>query len=120
MQSKNIRSSFLKFFEERGHTVLPSSTLVPKDPTVLLTTAGMQQFIPYFVGDEDPPKKRYATSQKCFRTVDIDVVGDESHLTFFEMLGNFSIGDYFKDKAIPWAWEYVTETLKFPKDKLWT
>jgi alanyl-tRNA synthetase len=119
MQSKDIRSSFLKFFEEHDHTVLPSSSLVSKDPTVLLTTAGMQQFIPYFVGDEDAPKKRYTTAQKCFRTPDIDVVGDESHLTFFEMLGNFSIGDYFKDKAIPWAWEFVTEKIGLPKDKLW-
>ncbi|MFO0705134.1 MAG: alanine--tRNA ligase [Candidatus Andersenbacteria bacterium] len=119
MTSSEIRESFLQFFEKRGHTRVPSSSLVSKDPTVLLTTAGMQQFIPYFVGDEEPPKRRYTTSQKCFRTPDIDSVGDESHNTFFEMLGNFSIGDYFKKDAIPWAWEYVTTVLKLPADQLW-
>lgn len=89
------------------------------DPTVLLTTAGMQQFTPFFIGDEEAPEKRYTSSQKCFRTPDIDEVGDETHNTFFEMLGNFSIGDYFKAEAIPFAWEYVTNILKLPKEKLW-
>jgi len=119
MRSDDIRSKFLKFFEERGHTVAPSSSLVSKDPTVLLTTAGMQQFVPYFIGDEDAPHKRYTSSQKCFRTPDIEEVGDESHLTFFEMLGNFSIGDYFKAEAIPWAWELMTKTYGLPADDLW-
>lgn len=119
MQSSELRESFQKFFEERGHTRVPSSSLVSKDPTVLLTTAGMQQFVPYFVGDEEPAHKRYTSSQKCFRTPDIDEVGDESHNTFFEMLGNFSIGDYFKADAIQWAWEYVTNVLNLPKKKLW-
>ncbi len=119
MRSDEIRKSFLDFFEKRGHTVKASSSLASTDPTVLLTTAGMQQFTPYFIGDEEAPEKRYTSSQKCFRTPDIDVVGDESHNTFFEMLGNFSIGDYFKADAIPFAWEYVTEVLKLPKEKLW-
>lgn len=119
MQSGEVRESFLRFFEKRKHQRVPSSSLVSKDPTVLLTTAGMQQFVPYFLGDEEPPAKRFTSSQKCFRTPDIDEVGDETHLTFFEMLGNFSIGDYFKDDAIPWAWEYVTKVIKLPKDKLW-
>jgi len=120
MTSGQLRESFLKFFEERGHTRQPSSSLVSKDPTVLLTTAGMQQFVPYFLGDEEAPHKRYTSSQKCFRTPDIEEVGDTSHNTFFEMLGNFSIGDYFKADAIPWAWEYVTKVLQLPAEQLWT
>ena len=119
MESKDLRESFIRFFEERGHVRQPSSPLVSDDPTVLLTTAGMQQFIPYFTGDRDAPHKRYTSAQKCFRTVDVEEVGDTSHLTFFEMLGNFSIGDYFKAEAIKWAWEYLTNVLKLPADKLW-
>ncbi|MFO0702604.1 MAG: alanine--tRNA ligase [Candidatus Andersenbacteria bacterium] len=119
MRSDEIRSSFLEFFKQRDHTVAPSSSLVSKDPTVLLTTAGMQQFTPYFIGDQDAPHARYTSVQKCFRTPDIEEVGDESHNTFFEMLGNFSIGDYFKADAIPWAWEYATQVLKLPADKLY-
>jgi alanyl-tRNA synthetase len=119
MQSADIRKSFLDFFVARGHSLKASSSLVSKDPTVLLTTAGMQQFVPYFVGDEEPTERRYTSSQKCFRTPDIDEVGDRTHLTFFEMLGNFSIGDYFKQEAIEWAWEYMTSVLKLPKEKLW-
>src|SRR3990167_5290225 len=117
--SGEIRSSFLKFFVERGHSVAPSSSLVSKDPTVLLTTAGMQQFVPYFLGDEEAPQKRYVSVQKCFRTPDIESVGDESHNTFFEMLGNFAFGDYFKAEAIAWAWEYLTKVLDLPADRLW-
>jgi alanyl-tRNA synthetase len=119
MQSADIRKSFLDFFVAREHTLKASSSLVSKDPTVLLTTAGMQQFVPYFVGDEEPTERRYTSSQKCFRTPDIDEVGDRTHLTFFEMLGNFSIGDYFKQEAIEWAWEYMTRVLKLPQEKLW-
>ena len=96
MSSAELRNKFLEFFKARGHTVVPSSSLIPDDPSVLLTTAGMQQFKPYFVGKADPEKdfgsKNTASIQKCFRTSDIDEVGDESHLTFFEMLGNFSFG----------------------------
>jgi alanyl-tRNA synthetase len=149
-----IRKTFLRFFEERGHKVVPSSPLVPfGDPTLLFTTAGMVQFKPYFEGRAQPPSRRLTTVQKCFRTSDIDSVGDASHLTFFEMLGNFSVGDpsagsgqapsassspeanpppaegqapstsseqsYFKEGAIPWAWELVTEVIGLPKERLW-
>jgi alanyl-tRNA synthetase len=119
--AERIRKTFLSFFEERGHKVVPSAPLVPfGDPTLLFTTAGMVQFKPYFEGRAQPPSRRLTTVQKCFRTSDIDSVGDASHLTFFEMLGNFSVGDYFKEGAIPWAWELVTEVIGLPKDRLWT
>ena len=118
--SSQIRRQFLEFFRERGHSVVTSSSLVPHgDPTLLLTNAGMVQFKPYFLGEEVPPNRRLASSQKSFRTVDIDVVGDESHLTFFEMLGNFSIGDYFKRGAIAYAWELITKGWKLPPERLW-
>src|SRR3712207_2323945 len=109
MQSHEIRKRYLDFFVERDHRLFPSSSLVPhNDPTVLLTTAGMQQFIDYFTGQERPPSPRATSAQKCFRTVDLEEVGDATHLTFFEMLGNFSFGDYFKKEAIAWAWELLT------------
>lgn len=115
MDSQEIRQRFLKFFEERGHKVVPSSSLVPTDPSVLLTTAGMQQFKPYFVGQKDPMadfgSKNTVSIQKSFRTSDIDEVGDETHLTFFEMLGNFSFGGYFKSDAIGYAYEFITKEL---------
>src|SRR5215212_6892581 len=120
MQSNEVRRRFLGFFEERGHRLYPSASLIPhNDPTVLLTTAGMQQFITYFTGQDRPPTPRATSAQKCFRTQDIEEVGDESHLTFFEMLGNFSFGDYFKKEAIDWAWEFLTQDLGIPPERLW-
>ena len=115
-----LRRLFVEFFTERWATEVPSSSLVPlNDPTVLLTVAGMQQMIPFFMGVEQPPSPRLCSVQKCFRTVDIDEVGDESHLTFFEMLGNFSVGDYFKEDAIRWSWELMTKVYGMDPDRLW-
>ncbi len=120
MNSDEIRDAYLRFFEEKGHRVIPGSSLVPRgDPTLLLTTAGMVQVKPYFLGEAKPPSQRLASCQKCFRTTDIESVGDSTHLTFFEMLGNFSVGDYFKEEAIAWAWEFVTGRLKLPPESLW-
>src|SRR3989344_3231779 len=112
MTSDEIRKRYLDFFKARGHAVVPSSSLIPDDPSVLLTTAGMQQFKPYYTGKADAMKdfgsKNTVSVQKSFRTSDIDEVGDERHLTFFEMLGNFSFGGYFKKEAITWAHEFIT------------
>ena len=110
MQSKEIRSRFLEFFKKRGHKVIPSASLIPQnDPSVLFTTAGMQQLAPYLLGTPHPEGKRIANVQKCVRTNDIDEVGDNTHLTFFEMLGNWSLGDYFKKEAIEWSYQLLTE-----------
>jgi alanyl-tRNA synthetase len=120
MKSSEIRQRYLDFFVERDHRLYKSSSLIPhNDPTVLLTTAGMQQFINYFTGQETPPAPRAVSVQKCFRTADIEEVGDPSHLTFFEMLGNFSFGNYFKKEAIEWAWEFLTEDLGIAPERLW-
>ncbi|HEY7561679.1 MAG TPA: alanine--tRNA ligase [Gaiellaceae bacterium] len=120
--SAELREGFLSFFESKGHRRLPSASLVPAtyDPSVLLTTAGMQPLKPYFLGLEEPPARLLTTVQKCFRTTDIDDVGlTARHLTLFEMLGNFSLGEYFKDGAVDLAWEFVTERMELDRDRLW-
>ncbi len=120
MHANQLRSSFLDFFASREHTLVPSASLIPRDPTVMFTIAGMVPFKPYLTRELQPPWPRATSVQKCFRTVDIDLVGvSERHDTFFEMLGNFSFGDYFKERAIPLAWEFVTETLGIDPELLW-
>lgn len=121
MSGFEIRQRFVEFFESKQHLHVPSSSLVPPagDTSVLLTTAGMQQMIPYFLGLETPPAVRMCTVQKCFRTVDIDEVGDESHSTFFFMLGNFSVRDYFKKESLAYSWEFLTEWMNFPAERLY-
>ncbi|HEX6602468.1 MAG TPA: alanine--tRNA ligase [Solirubrobacterales bacterium] len=122
MRAKEIRETYLSFFAERGHKIVPSASLVPSvhDPSVLLTTAGMQPFKPYFLGRENPPAPRLADVQKCFRTTDIEEVGNTArHMTFFEMLGNWSFGDYFKAESIPWGWELSTEGFGMDPEKIW-
>ncbi|MDP4133183.1 MAG: alanine--tRNA ligase [Bacillota bacterium] len=116
-----IREKYLSFFESKDHLRLPSFPLVPKnDPSILLINAGMTPLKPYFTGKETPPRKRVTTCQKCIRTPDIELVGKTArHGTFFEMLGNFSFGDYFKDEAIAWAWEFITKVMEMSVDKLW-
>src|ERR671933_1742002 len=120
--SGELRAGYRAYFESKGHVFRPSASLVPRadDRSTLLTTAGMQPQMPYFLGREQPPAPLLTTPQKCFRTPDIDDVGlDTYHLTFFEMLGNFSFGDYFKDGAIEYATEFVRERLRLDWDRIW-
>ena len=122
MKAAEIRDTYLSFFAERGHKIVPSASLVPSvhDPSVLLTTAGMQPFKPYFLGRERPPAPRLADVQKCFRTTDVEEVGNTArHLTFFEMLGNWSFGDYFKAESIPWGWELSTQGFGMDPERIW-
>ena len=122
LTSDQLRSLYLKFFEGRGHKVIPSASLIPEnDPSVLFTTAGMHPLVPYLMGQEHPAGKRLTDVQKCLRTGDIDEVGDASHCTFFEMLGNWSLGDYFKHESIAWSYELLTseEWLGIDKDRLY-
>lgn len=125
MESSELREKFIKFFEGRGHKVIPSASLVPEnDPSVLFNTAGMQQFKRFYTKPEEAPASKIVTCQKCIRTGDIEEVGDDTHLTFFEMLGNFSFGypekegSYFKEEAIKFAWEFLTEELKLDKKRI--
>ncbi len=120
MSGNEVREAFVRFFESKQHLEVASSSLVPiNDPTVLLTTAGMLQMTPYFLGLETPPSVRMCSVQKCFRTVDIEEVGDESHCTFFFMLGNFSVGDYFKRDSLKWSWEFLTQVMGLPAERLY-
>ena len=120
MNSNKIRESFLSFFESKGHNIIPSSSLIPHDNSLLFTAAGMVPLKDYFLGNKITKTPNMVSSQKCIRTIDIDIIGEtDRHLSFFEMLGNFSVGEYFKEDAIKYSYEYITEVLKVEKDKLW-
>jgi alanyl-tRNA synthetase len=120
MNSNDIRNSFLDYFESKGHKILSSASLIPHDNSLLFTAAGMVPLKDFFLGNKDTDTPNMVSSQKCLRTIDIDIIGDtDRHLSFFEMLGNFSVGKYFKEDAIKYSYEYITEILKVDKDKLW-
>ena len=120
MNAKEIREKYLRFFERKGHAVVPSSSLVPEnDPTTLFTGSGMQPMLPYFLGEQHPLGARITDSQKCFRSQDIEEVGDNRHTTFFEMLGNWSFGEYFKREQISWMWEFLTKELGLDPSRLY-
>src|SRR3972149_8081584 len=120
IMADELRKKYIDFFVARGHVAIPSAPLVPEnDPTTLFTGSGMQPMIPYLLGQSHPLGVRLVDSQKCFRSQDIDEVGDNRHDTFFEMLGNWSLGDYFKEEQINWFFEFLTKELELSKDKLW-
>ena len=119
MKAIEIRNKYLNFFKAHGHTVIPSASLIPEnDPSVLFTTAGMQPLVPYLLGEPHPAGTRLTDYQKCVRTNDIDEVGDNRHLTYFEMLGNWSLGDYFKEESIKMSFDFLTKELGIPVEKL--
>ncbi len=119
MKAIDIRNKYLKFFEKHGHSIIPSAPVIPEnDPSVLFTTAGMHPLVPYLLGEKHPAGTRLTDYQKCIRTVDIDEVGDNRHLTYFEMLGNWSLGDYFKEESISMSYEFLTKELNIPAEKL--
>jgi len=119
MTTNELKEKFIKFFQERGHSLIPSASLIPEnDPTVLFTTAGMHPLVPYLLGEKHPLGNRLVNVQKCLRTDDIDEVGDDTHVTFFEMLGNWSLGDYWKKESISWSFEFLTKELRIPVEKL--
>ena len=118
MESSELRTKFLEYFEKNGHKIIPSASLIPEnDPTVLFTTAGMHPLVPFLLGEKHPEGKRLVDAQKCIRTDDIDDVGDDTHNTFFEMLGNWSLGDYWKEDVIKWSFEFLTKELKIPLER---
>jgi alanyl-tRNA synthetase len=119
MQAKELKKKYVEFFKNKGHAIIPSASLIPEnDPTVLFTTAGMHPLVPFLTGQKHPSGKKVTNYQKCIRTGDIDEVGDTTHHTFFEMLGNWSFGDYFKKEAIEWSFEFLTKELRLPIEKL--
>ncbi len=119
METINLKDTYLNFFESKGHKIIPSAPIIPEnDPTCLFNTAGMQPLVPYLKGEPHPEGTRLADVQKCFRTNDLDSIGDTTHHTFFEMLGNWSLGDYFKQEAITWSFEFLTKYLKIPVERL--
>ena len=119
MESLNLREKYISFFESKGHKQIPSAPVVPEnDPSVLFNTAGMQPLVPYLLGEPHPYGKRLCDYQKCMRTNDLDEVGDVTHHTFFEMLGNWSLGDYFKKESITWSFEFLTKVLEIPLERL--
>ncbi len=119
MTAKELKEKYLKFFKDRGHEVIPSASLVPEnDPTTLFISAGMHPLVPYLLGEKHPSGKKLVDFQKCIRTGDIDEVGDDVHLTFFEMLGNWGLGDYWKEESLSWSFEFLTKELGIPVEKL--
>jgi alanyl-tRNA synthetase len=120
LTGKEIRQKYLDFFKSKEHSIIPSASLIPEnDPTVLFTTAGMHPLVPFLLGEKHPAGNRLANAQKCIRTQDIDEVGDNRHLTFFEMMGNWSLGNYFKKEAIEWSFEFLTDVIKIDPSKLY-